>query len=68
MRGLIVRRRDGIYPAAALGAATLLGAHGLVDFSAQMPAIAAMLAMILGIGYAQSWNTADRHRNSGEPA
>lgn len=67
VRGLIVRRRDGIYPAAALGAATLLGAHGLVDFSAQMPAIAAMLAMILGIGYAQSWNTADRHRNSGEP-
>lgn len=68
VRGLIVRRRDGIYPAAAIGAATLLGAHGLVDFSAQMPAIAAMLAMILGIGYAQSWNTADRHRNTGEPA
>lgn len=58
-RGLIRRRRDRVYPAVAISAATLLAAHGVVDFSVQMPAIAATLALLLGVGYAQSWNTAE---------
>ncbi|WP_207459213.1 O-antigen ligase family protein [Azospirillum sp. SYSU D00513] len=59
MRGLVTRRRDQIYPAIAIAAALLTGAHGLVDFSAQMPAIAVTLALLLGVGYAQSWRTAE---------
>ncbi|WP_196242384.1 O-antigen ligase family protein [Azospirillum oleiclasticum] len=62
--GLVRRRRDQIHPAVALAAMTLLGLHGLVDFSAQMPAIGATLALLLGIGYAQSWNTAEHGRSA----
>lgn len=57
LRGLRRRRRDQIYPAVAVAAATLIGLHGLVDFSAQMPAAALALAFLLGVGCAQSWNT-----------
>lgn len=63
LAGLVRRRRDQVHPAVALGAATLVGLHGLVDFSAQMPAIAATLALLLGVGYAQSWNTAEHGRH-----
>lgn len=60
VRGLLRRRRDQIYPAIALAAMLLSGLHGLVDFSPQTPAIAVTLALLLGVGCAQSWNTADR--------
>ena len=50
------RRRDQVYPAVALAAAATLGLHGLVDFSVQIPAVAASLAFLLGLGYAQSWS------------
>ncbi|ABC22293.1 O-antigen ligase family protein [Rhodospirillum rubrum] len=55
--GLRRRRRDQIYPALALAAASLLLVHGLADFSISMPAIAATLALLLGLGFAQSRST-----------
>lgn len=55
--GLRNRHRDQIYPIVALSCATLIAGHGFVDFSAQMPAIAMTLAFLLGLGYAQSWQT-----------
>lgn len=54
-RGLMRRRRDYIYPAVALSVLVLLSAHGIVDFSAQMPAIATTFAFLLGLGFAQSF-------------
>jgi len=60
LRGLALRRRDHIHPATAISALVLLGAHGLVDFSPQTPAVAMTLALLLGVGYAQSWPTQDR--------
>lgn len=59
LRGLKRRRRDHIYPATALAALVLLGVHGMADFSVQMPAVAATLALLLGIGHAQSWSSRD---------
>ncbi len=59
LRGLMIRRRDHIYPAVAVSAVVLIGGHGLVDFSAQMPAVAMTLALLLGVGFAQSWRTSD---------
>lgn len=53
--GVIERRRDQLYPVLAIAVAVLLAIHGLTDFSAQMPAIAVTLALLLGIGHAQSW-------------
>lgn len=58
-RGLTRRRRDHVYPATALAGASLLAIHGAVDFSVQMPAIAVTLALLLGIGFAQSWSSRD---------
>jgi hypothetical protein len=58
VRGLRRRRRDHVYPAVGLAAAALLGIHGLVDFSVQMPAVAVTFSFLLGLGYAQSFNTA----------
>jgi O-antigen ligase len=51
------RRRDMIYPVLGASAAALVGCHALVDFSLQIPAIAAWFATLLGLGYAQSWRS-----------
>ncbi len=64
--GLRNRQRDQIYPMVALSCAVLIAAHGFVDFSAQMPAIAMTLAFLLGIGYAQSWQTRSARRAPAE--
>lgn len=58
LQGVARRRRDHVYPVLAVSAATLLAAHGLVDFSAQIPAVAVTLAFLLGLGYTQSWSSA----------
>lgn len=55
LRGVLVRRRDVVFPALGLAASILLGAHALVDFSPQIPAIAASWAALLGLGLAQAW-------------
>jgi len=57
--GVYTRRRDIAYPALAASATILVGAHALIDSSLQVPAIAALLAFILGLGYSQSWKTAN---------
>ncbi len=59
-RGLVQRRRDQIHPALALACAALLGVHGAVDFSAQIPAVAITFALLLGVGFAQSWRSSPR--------
>lgn len=55
--GVFRRRRDVIYPIVAVAASVLVGLHALVDFSVQIPAVAALYAAILGLGVAQSWST-----------
>ncbi len=59
LAGVYRRRRDIVYPAFAVAAAALVGAHALIDFSLQIPAVAALLAFILGLGYSQSWSSSD---------
>lgn len=58
LRGLVERRRDRLFPAVALAVTVLFATHGLVDFSLFMPALAVLLAVLLGIGCAQSWSAA----------
>ncbi len=55
--GLRRRRRDAIYPAVGVGVSVLLGFHATVDFSVQIPAVAASYAFILGLACAQSWRS-----------
>ena len=53
--GIRRRQRNAMYPAIGLAATALVGAHSLVDFSLQMPAVAVTYAMIMGAACAQSW-------------
>jgi O-antigen ligase len=53
--GLRARRRDAIYPAIGIGVTVLLAFHSLIDFSLQIPAIAATDALIMGAAVAQAW-------------
>lgn len=55
LRGTIERRSTRVYPLVALAASVLVGLHAAVDFSLQMPAVAATYALLLGVGYARSW-------------
>lgn len=57
IRGARERRRNRWPACLALGAAATAGLHGLFDFSLQMPAAAALFAVLLGIGWAQSHPT-----------
>lgn len=57
LRGQHIRRQNRIYP--VLGFALLMqaGTHALVDFSFQIPANAAILSVLLGVGVAQSFSS-----------
>lgn len=59
--GSLIRRRNTCYPAAGGAIAVLVGVHSLVDFTLQVPAVAATFALLLGTCCAQSWSTVSRH-------
>jgi O-antigen ligase len=53
--GAVRRRRDATMPAVGAAVATLVAVHSMVDFGPQTPAVAATIALVLGIGCAQAW-------------
>jgi len=55
--GVSRRHRGTIYPAVGFAATLLVAAHSLVDFSLQIPAVAATYAMLMGLACAQSWSS-----------
>lgn len=55
LRGVRQRRSDKELPAFAFAVIVTAGVHSLFDFSLQMPATAALFAVILGIGWSQSF-------------
>ncbi len=55
VKGLSRRRRERrIFPAIGLAAMVLVGAHSLIDFSMQIPAVATTFAFIMGIAITES--------------
>jgi O-antigen ligase len=54
LRGALARRKNATAPLVAVGAASLVGAHALVDFSVQIQAVALTVAALLGAGLAQA--------------
>lgn len=54
-RGTVVRRGNRSLPCFALGCAVTAALHSGFDFSLQMPATAALFAVILALGFAQSF-------------
>jgi len=57
VRGVVNRRRDVIFPAIGISATFLVGAHSLVDFSMQIPAIPMTYSLIAGTACAQSFSS-----------
>jgi len=53
--GVATRRINQLYPLLALVVLTQAALHSLLDFSFQIPANAGLLAILLGLGYAQSF-------------
>ncbi|MDU8944950.1 O-antigen ligase family protein [Ovoidimarina sediminis] len=59
-RGAKLRHMNRAFSCFALGCAATAAFHSVFDFSLQMPAIAALFAVILGLGYAQSFTHAEK--------
>lgn len=57
-RGTVIRRNDRVFSCFALGCIATAALHSGFDFSLQMPATAALFAVILALGFAQSFTSA----------
>ncbi|HYN38666.1 MAG TPA: O-antigen ligase family protein, partial [Rhodospirillales bacterium] len=55
--GVRRRRRDTVYPCVGLAATVLVGVHSAIDFSLQIPAVAATYMLIMGAACAQCWSS-----------
>ncbi len=55
--GVRRRRKDVVYPCIGVAATVLIATHSLVDFSLQIPAVAATYALLMGAAVAQSWSS-----------
>ena len=58
--GIRTQRRNSIFSVLGLGITIMLGIQNTLDFTIQIPAIAATYAAILGTAFAQSWPSQDR--------
>lgn len=61
IKGLIIRRKDWIYPATGLAATCLVAAHANVDFSMQIPAVPYIYTLLMGAACAQSFPSGRKH-------
>lgn len=66
-QGTRERQRNRVYSSVALAAALAAGFHSVFDFSLQMPAVAGLFAILLGMGCAQSVS-ARRKKRRRKPA
>lgn len=57
LKCLFIRKRDLIFPATGVAATALVGAHAIVDFSIQLPAVAYTYALLMGAAWAQSFSS-----------
>ncbi len=61
--GIKIRKRDSVFSVLGVGVTVLLGIQNALDFTIQIPAIAATYAAILGVAFAQSWPSQTRGRD-----
>ena len=57
LRGALNRKKDVIYPCVGVSATVIIGAHSMVDFSMQIPAVAITYSALMGTACAQSWSS-----------
>lgn len=61
LRGAITRQHHHEPVVLALAISCMVGAHALIDFSIQMPSIAALYTLIIGLGWTHSFSRRHRH-------
>jgi O-antigen ligase len=57
LRGYWERRQNRELPLLGVAATLVVGAHALVDFSLQIPAVTVVYMSLLGLAWAQSWSS-----------
>lgn len=57
LKGVLNRKRGFIFPCVGIAATALIAAHSLVDFSIQIPAVAATYWLLMGASCAQSFSS-----------
>ena len=57
LAGMRSRSRDAHLPAIGFASTVFVALHAVVDFGAQIPAVAISYAVLLGMGWAQSWSS-----------
>lgn len=55
--GVRERNRDTIFPRIGIAALALVGTHAAMDFTIEIPAVAATLSLLLGSAVGQSWRS-----------
>ncbi len=60
--GLVRRRRGRTWLVGVLGVLLVFALHGAADYALQVPAMAAYLAVLLGLGYGLSFSSAERQK------
>lgn len=61
IRGVARRRRDWVFPATGVAVTVLVAAHATVDFGLQIPAVAMLYALVMGVACAQSFSSSSDH-------
>ena len=59
--GIWKHRENRLFPCIGVAAAALVASHAVIDFSLQIPAVAVIFAVLLGIATAQSLRRRRRH-------
>lgn len=59
-RGILHRRRHGMFPCLGFAACIITLGHATVDFSMQIPGVVIPWAMLTGLGLAQSWRHGEK--------
>jgi len=67
VRGLLVRKRNWIYPATGLAATCLVAFHSYVDFSMAIPAVPYTYFLLMGAACAQSFSSRKKAKSKRQP-
>ena len=60
IKGVLLRKRGFIFPCIGVAATALIAVHSVVDFSIQIPAVAATYWLIMGAACSQSFSSAKK--------
>jgi len=64
VRGFRRRNRDTIFPRIGIAAAALVAVHATMDFTLEVPAVAATFCLLIGCAVSQSWRSKEWQADS----